>query len=227
MSDFHPKARRGEILSEGIGDELVLYDATTLQGHSLNRVAAAVWRGCDGETSVPELARRVSAALGTVTTEDLVWHALGELGDRRLLEEAPDAHLGAMSLSRRELVERLGVAAGLTLALVSSMPIPAAAQAGSPGPPGQTGPTGATGSNRVDVDGSGDDQSSRVLERRSRGGCPQDLRDRPGTAGLRALRPAADGWAGVTGGGHRDRERAYLHAALAVDQYDRHVEDGR
>ena len=117
------------------------------KGHNLNRVAAAIWRRCDGQTSVPELARLVSAELGAGATEELVWHALGQLSDGRLLEEPPDAHLQRRSLSRRELVERLGVGAGVTLALVTSMSILAAAQIGSPGPgvPGPTGATGATG----------------------------------------------------------------------------------
>jgi Coenzyme PQQ synthesis protein D (PqqD) len=145
MSDYRPKARRDELLSESIEDELLVYDETVHQGHSLNRVAAAIWRRCDGETSVPELSRLVTAELGTVASEELVWHALGQLGDRHLLEEPPDAHLRVISLSRRDLVERLALAAGLTLALVTSMPIPAAAQAGSPGPTGPTGATGPTG----------------------------------------------------------------------------------
>jgi hypothetical protein len=142
MSDYRPRARRG-LLSESIEDELLVYDGTTHQGHSLNRVAAAIWRRCDGQTSVPELARLVSVELGTSATEEVVWHALGQLSDAFLLEEPPDAHLQARSLSRRELVERLAAAAGLTLAVVTSMPIPAAAQAGSPG--GATGSNGATG----------------------------------------------------------------------------------
>jgi hypothetical protein len=82
---------------------------------------------------VPDLAGRASAGLGQGVSEDLVWFTLGELGDRHLLEEPPDASLASLSMSRRDVIERLGVAATLTIGLIVSMPV-ASAQELSPVP---------------------------------------------------------------------------------------------
>jgi hypothetical protein len=66
-----PAARRGGILVKQAGDELLVYDLEGHRPHSLNRAAAAAWRQLDGRTPVPELARRLGAALGGPADEDV------------------------------------------------------------------------------------------------------------------------------------------------------------
>ena len=88
----------------------------------LNEFAARVWRECDGETSVAEIA----AALGE--DERAVWLALHQLTKAQLLTEAiafpPDM---SAAKSRREIGARLGLgAAAFVTSIVAPMPAQAA-----------------------------------------------------------------------------------------------------
>src|SRR5262249_46513720 len=49
-------ARKNNLLSETVGEELVLVDQTTNRAHRMNRTAALVWQRCDGQHSVEEIA---------------------------------------------------------------------------------------------------------------------------------------------------------------------------
>lgn len=57
-----PTARRTGVLVRALGDELIVFDRATLRAHRLNPTAAAVWRACDGATSVAGLCTRAIAA---------------------------------------------------------------------------------------------------------------------------------------------------------------------
>jgi Coenzyme PQQ synthesis protein D (PqqD) len=88
----------------------------------LNEFAARVWRACDGETSVAEIA----AALGD--DERAVWLALHQLTKAQLLWEViaipPDM---SAAKSRREITGRLGLgAAAFVTSIVAPMPAQAA-----------------------------------------------------------------------------------------------------
>src|SRR5262245_18504542 len=43
-----PRAKTSELVVKKVGEELLVYDLARHKAHSLNRVAAAVWRACDG-----------------------------------------------------------------------------------------------------------------------------------------------------------------------------------
>ena len=60
-----PESRREQVLTQAVGNELVLYDERTNEAHRLNPTAAFVWRSADGARSVPELAARFRASLAT------------------------------------------------------------------------------------------------------------------------------------------------------------------
>jgi hypothetical protein len=144
MDSFHPTARRSRLIIQELPDELLVYDNDRYQAHCLNRLAASIWKECDGRTTPAQIARRVAVAIGAPVTEEMVWHALYQLSEFHLLEES-DARLAASApISRRELMLRLASAA-VALPLVSSIVAPAASQTGSPAPTGGTGPTGQTG----------------------------------------------------------------------------------
>jgi Coenzyme PQQ synthesis protein D (PqqD) len=51
-----PESRKEQLLTQRVGDELVIYDERTHEAHRLNRTAAAVWEQADGVRTVPELA---------------------------------------------------------------------------------------------------------------------------------------------------------------------------
>jgi hypothetical protein len=120
-------ARTSDVVVKTLGDEVLVYDLPRHRAHSLNAVAAAVWRACDGARDVPALAAAAEATTGQPVPLDAVRFALQELGRARLLIR-PVASTG---LTRRELIRRLGTAAAVALPLVTSVVAPTAAQAQS------------------------------------------------------------------------------------------------
>ena len=123
-----PQARRDGVLFQAIDDEVIVYDTERHKAHCMNRTAARVWEHCDGQTSVAEVARRLTHELQTPVDDRVVWLAVEQLGKAHLLAETPQPPRG---LSRRELLKRLGVAAALALPLVTTIVTPAAAQGAS------------------------------------------------------------------------------------------------
>lgn len=117
---MNPKARTQEIVVTDYDGELVIYDLTADRLHHLNAVAAAIFRLCDGRTSIAAIARRLDVDAAVV---DL---GVQELADEHLL--AADR---VASLDRRTLLLRLGVA--VVLPAIVSMAAPTAAMAASPG----------------------------------------------------------------------------------------------
>jgi hypothetical protein len=118
-----PKAKTERLIVREIDGETLVYDRGRDTASCLNELAARVWRECDGETSVSEIA----TALGE--DERAVWLALHQLTKAQLLTEAipfpPD--MGAAK-SRREIGARLGLSAA---AFVTSIVAPMPAQAAS------------------------------------------------------------------------------------------------
>jgi hypothetical protein len=121
-----PNAREEGLVVQDLPDETLVYDLERHKAHCLNRMAAAVWRLCDGKRDEAALARLLEKQLGTAAGEDVVRLALRDLGRARLLQE-PVAPLPR--LSRRRLIQRLGQA--VALPLVVSIVSPTAAQAAS------------------------------------------------------------------------------------------------
>jgi hypothetical protein len=87
---------------------------------------------------VSEIARLVAPDLDADTAESVVWSALDQFSERRLLKE-PEQGAGDWrdGTTRRQMIG-LGLAVGLALPLVESIVAPTSAMA-------QSGATGATG----------------------------------------------------------------------------------
>jgi hypothetical protein len=112
------------MLSERMGDELLLYDSQTHTAHCLSRVAADVWSLCDGTRAAEDMARELDVSV------EQVRRALEELTGAGLLEISP---FPAGGVSRREVARqfaKVGVAA-LSAPLIYSVAVPAAAAAAS------------------------------------------------------------------------------------------------
>jgi hypothetical protein len=124
------KPKRREMLSREVMNELLIYDHTTHRGHCLNSVAAVVWRACDGDTTVPEMVRIVRAHVDAAIDEPVVELALSKLAKAGLLlgETVP---LEIKTISRREVVRRVGTIAVIGLPVVTSMLMPTPARAAS------------------------------------------------------------------------------------------------
>src|SRR4029077_4810535 len=121
MNGF-PEARSHGLLTENVGDELVIFDSESSEAHALKPLAAAVFAGSDGNTAPSELAAIASKKLAQAVDVPQVEEALAELEDLGLLVDSE-----ASGISRRHLLQVGGVA--VAGALVTSTLVPAIAAA--------------------------------------------------------------------------------------------------
>ncbi len=124
-----PRARRDGLLEETLGEELLLYDQDSHTAHCLSPIAACVWRHCDGERDVTELAELAGAS------KDLVADALQELREKDLLDAEPAFTESAVpGVSRREAIVRVarvgGAIAAGSLIVSATAATPAMASSG-------------------------------------------------------------------------------------------------
>jgi hypothetical protein len=130
-----PLARDEKLIRRQVESELMVYDSAADKAHCLNDTAARVWQACDGHTSVPDIAARLSAELKSEVREHSVWQALVQLEKADLLQEPVVPPELAHQLARREAVRTLAYASVVAVPLVASIVAPTPAQAGSPPPP--------------------------------------------------------------------------------------------
>ena len=130
---YLPAAREARLLVRELAEEVLVYDEEGHRAHCLNRTAALVWKSCDGRTPVARIAERVGAQLSARVTEDVVWLALEQLSEFDLLAKGAARKADPSNLiSRRKMLRRLGVAAAVSLPLITSVVSPTAAEAQSP-----------------------------------------------------------------------------------------------
>lgn len=141
---YTPRARRSKLVVRELADETLVYDLEGHRAHCLNRAAALVWKLCDGRSTVSRIAEKMCDRLSARVTDEAVRLALEQLADRNLLapnkmHPAPVPNL----VSRRAMMQRLGLAAAVALPLVTSIISPTPVMAQSPCtetscPPGTT-----------------------------------------------------------------------------------------
>lgn len=126
-----PVARKIDLVTREMPDEVLVYDLKTHQAHCLNQTAATVWKYCNGKNSVTDIAELLALKTSTAVDEAAVWLAIEQLGKANLLEARVLPPIGSPRLSRRETVKRLGMGFALAVPVVMSVVAPAAAAAGS------------------------------------------------------------------------------------------------
>jgi len=129
---YLPAARKSRLLVRELAEEVLVYDEEGHRAHCLNRTAALVWKSCDGKTPVARIAEKVGAQLSTPVPEELVWLALEQLAEFGLLGGGARRPESPGLISRRGMLRRLGVAAAVSLPLITSVVSPTAADAASP-----------------------------------------------------------------------------------------------
>lgn len=143
---YLPSARKSKLVVRELAEEVLVYDEETHRAHCLNRTAALVWKHCDGRTPVRVIAASVGEQLSSPVPDEVVWLALDQLAEFDLLAPGPARPAATNLMSRRKMIRRLGLAAAITLPLITSIvsPTPAHAQSGgtpcdetTPCPPGQ------------------------------------------------------------------------------------------
>jgi hypothetical protein len=123
------RARKEGLLVHPVEDEVLVYDLLRHKAHCLNPAAAAVWKNCDGRKTIAELARTVGRELDVIFDEQIVWLALGQLDQARLLEERLAPRPGSQKISRREVMKKVGLAAAASVPVISTIVSPTPAQA--------------------------------------------------------------------------------------------------
>jgi hypothetical protein len=128
---FLPVARKDEIVSREVEGELLIYDRLRDKAHCLNDSAAAIWKRCDGRSTIAQIAQSIALQSGGSADENFVQLGLDELSERHLLEQARPRTKARPTLSRREAVRRIGLGAAIALPIVITITAPTPAQAGS------------------------------------------------------------------------------------------------
>lgn len=126
--DNFAKARADGLVTERVGDELVVYDSQTSEAHCLHPLAAAVFTAADGHSSPAAIAANVSAQLGDRFEVEHIEMALAELEDRGLVSVPV-----ASGISRRSFMQRSAAVGGVAFAgtMITSVVAPAYGQAAS------------------------------------------------------------------------------------------------
>lgn len=124
-----PLARKQNLIVKDLGNEVMLYDSQRKKAFCLNQTSAAVWKRCDGKTTVAEIThalQTIDPSLG----ESVAWFALHQLESDGLLEKTVAAPSEAQGLTRKELIKKFGVAAAF-IPLVAALVAPTPAKASS------------------------------------------------------------------------------------------------
>lgn len=126
-----PKARQSNIVLQDLGDELLIYDLKYDRALCLNKIAREVWQACSGSNTTEEIAQVVSKKGRIVVNEALVKLTIKQIKEERLLENEIEFENEFDTLSRREVVKRIGLASLTALPVISAITAPAAVNAQS------------------------------------------------------------------------------------------------
>jgi Coenzyme PQQ synthesis protein D (PqqD) len=125
-----PIARCENIVVQEMPEETLVYDLTINKAFCLNQTAALVWKNCDGQRNVTEIAQILQNSMKSPVSDDLVWLAIDQLSKDNLLEGKPEVPVFPTNgMSRREAVRRIGLASAIVLPLVAALTVPSAAYA--------------------------------------------------------------------------------------------------
>jgi hypothetical protein len=133
-SSLRPRNIQGDrITIQDVETETLIYDERRHKAWCLNRSSASIWRLCDGQHTVAQIAALAAVDLGSPVSEDLVLLTLEELREKDLLEPQTVEFL-PRGLSRRQMISRVGLAATALLPVIAALAAPpASAQSGSTG----------------------------------------------------------------------------------------------
>ena len=131
--ELRPQARKHDLVVRELPEEELVYDLKTHQAYCLNKTAAAIWKECNGERAVTEIAQTVAQELQAGIDEEVVWVAIRQLSRASLLENEIVLPAEAARFSRRQALRKIGLT-GFALPLITTIIVPRAAQAQTCGP---------------------------------------------------------------------------------------------
>jgi hypothetical protein len=116
-----PRARQRGLVVRELDDETVVYDLDRDEAHCLNPAVALVWKHCDGQTTVAEMAAIVRERVEGTVGDDTVWNALVLLGQCDLLEEQVSRPADG-TISRRGAMRKAAIV-GVAIPLIATLPV--------------------------------------------------------------------------------------------------------
>lgn len=128
---FKPVSRKSDLVTQEVGNEILIYDLIINKAFSLNDTSATIWQLCNGENTVSDIAVDLTKAFNSQISEDFVWLALGELEKYNLLKNSDEISEDFNGLSRREIIRKIGLTSLVALPLISSLIAPTAIHATS------------------------------------------------------------------------------------------------
>jgi hypothetical protein len=123
-----PRGIWREISVQQIGRETLVYDGVRHRAFCLNESSGVVWRLADGTRTLAQLREGAAVELGAAVSEELVVFILDALRTDGLIEAsgAGDERIG---MSRRAMLQRLGVGGVMLLPVIAAIVAPTAAEA--------------------------------------------------------------------------------------------------
>jgi hypothetical protein len=130
-TEIGPRSIGDNMVVQEMNGEVLVYDLDRNKAFCLNQTSSLVWQACDGSRDVATIARTVSSKLGKDAGEDVVWLALDQLKKEKLIVNAPSEASPFAGMSRRQVIQKVGMGALVALPMVMGLVAPAAAQVGS------------------------------------------------------------------------------------------------
>lgn len=126
-----PIGLKNNIVTLESAGELLLYDLKRDRAFCLNETSSMIWNLCDGENTVEDIRQQLSVRLKTQVPDDVVWLALHNLKNEKLLSNCEEIKFNFGGLSRREVIRKIGLATMVALPLISTIAAPSSAAAQS------------------------------------------------------------------------------------------------
>jgi hypothetical protein len=119
-----PKSRKEDLVVQEANGEVLIYDLRSDKAFCLNETSALIWNACDGSKDVHEIRIDVSKKLKKDAGDDLVWLALDQLKEQKLLSADAASESPLNGLSRREVIKKIGLTTAIALPVVFSLVAP-------------------------------------------------------------------------------------------------------
>jgi len=113
--ELTPCARKDGLVVRELSGELLVYDRDRNKAHCLNETAALIWKLCDGQTTVSRMGNLLRDQSTAPVDDQVIWYALDQFARDHLIEERVKRPPDMSRVSRRELIQRIGLAASIPL----------------------------------------------------------------------------------------------------------------
>lgn len=123
-----PCSLREKISIQQVGAETLVYDERRHKAFCLNASSSVIWRLADGKHTIPQICAAATLELSIPVCDEFVLFALDELRKDGLIEACSEGTV-EQAVSRRVMLQRIGVGGLMLLPAISAIVAPTAAQA--------------------------------------------------------------------------------------------------